>query len=229
MYMSDVRIYATALDATEILDLYQTRMSMAHTGSGLAYEFIEDDPAPLKITEKGLLRTGNVSEIISSLGMKTKTLSDGSAWARIHWLDVSKIPTFFTTAEVNECIASNRYSQMQHVDKFVGKKFTITNLMPEVAAANYTGATASTTYRKYSAVSLQVTGTADKSEVTFQTKAALPYVKGHIYYGRAEIYQTTKQGGCDLYWKIAEPRIIPGKAVSAASTWTRVSAIRTPA
>jgi hypothetical protein len=124
--------------------------------------------------------------------MKTKTLGDGSAWARIHWLDVSKIPTFFTTAEVNECIAPNRYSQMQHVDKFVGKKFTITNLMPEVAAANYTGATASTTYKKYSAVSLQVTGTTDRAEVTFQTKASLPYVKGHTYYGRAEIYQTTK-------------------------------------
>ena len=229
MYMSDVRIYSTALGATEILDLYQTRMAMAHTGSGLAYEYIEDDPAPLKITEEGLLRTGNASEIVSSLGMKTKTLSDGSAWARIHWLDVSKIPTFFTAAEVNECIAPNRYSQMQHVDKFVGKKFTITNLMPAVNTTNYSGGVASTTYKKYSSASLQVTGTTDRNEMFLTTTGTIPYVKGHTYYGRAEIYQTTKQGGCDLYWKIAEPRIIAGKTVSAASTWTRISSIRTPA
>ena len=228
MYMSDVRIYSTALDATEVLDLYQTRMSMAHTGSELAYEFIEDDPAPLKITEEGLLRTGNASEIISSLGMKTTMLADGSAWARINWLDVSSIPTFFTTNEVNDCVAANRFSKMQFVDKFIGKKFTITNLMPAVNTTNYSGGVASTTYKRYSAASLQVTGTTDKSEMFLTTTGTIPYIKGHTYYGRAEIYQTTKQGGCDLYWKIAEPRIIPGKAVSAASTWTRVSAIRTP-
>ena len=76
---------------------------------------------------------------------------------------------------------------------------------------------------------LQVTGTTDRNEMFLTTTGTIPYVKGHTYYGRAEIYQTTKQGGCDLYWKIAEPRIIAGKAVSAASTWTRISSIRTPA
>lgn len=229
MYMSDVRIYSTALASDEVLDLYQTRMSMTHTGSGLAYEFIEDDPSPLKITEEGLLRTGNVSEIVSTLGMKTKTLNDGSAWARINWLDVSTISTFFTADEVNDCVAFNRFSKMQFVDKFIGKKFTITNLMPAVNTTNYTGGVASTTYKKYSPASLQITGTTSTNEVFLTTAGAMPYIKGHTYYGRVEIYQTTKQGNCDLYWKIAEPSIISGKPVSAASTWTRVSGVRTPA
>jgi hypothetical protein len=43
---------------------------------------------------------------------------------------------------------------MQYVDKFVGKKFTITNLMPAVNTTNYSGGVASTTYKKYSAASL---------------------------------------------------------------------------
>lgn len=229
MYMSDVRVYSTALDATEVLDLYQTRMSMAHTGSGLAYEFIEDDPTPLKITEEGLLRTGNISEIVSTSGMKTTMLDDGSVWARINWLDVSSIPTFFTADEVNACVEANRFSKMQFVDKFVGKKFTITNLMPAVNTVNYNGGVTSTTYKRYSPASLQVTGTTSTNEVYLTTKDALPYVKGHTYYSRAEIYQTTKQGSCDLYWKIAEPSAISGKPVSANSTWTRVSQVRTPA
>jgi hypothetical protein len=36
--------------------------------------------------------------------MKTKVMPDGSAWARIHWLDVSKIKTVFANSdEVANC------------------------------------------------------------------------------------------------------------------------------
>jgi hypothetical protein len=35
-----------------------------------------------------------------------------------------------------------------------------------------------------------------------------------VYYGRAEILQENILGACDLYWKVAEPRIILGKAAT---------------
>jgi hypothetical protein len=55
-------------------------------------------------------------------GMKTKVLSDGSAWARIHWLDVTNEKTWFATNEVQFCNASNRFSRMGLVDHFKSNK-----------------------------------------------------------------------------------------------------------
>ncbi len=51
--------------------------------------------------------------------MKVKTLSDGSAWARIHWLDVTTDKTVFTGAkDVAFCNESNRFSRMGLIDHF---------------------------------------------------------------------------------------------------------------
>jgi uncharacterized membrane protein len=51
--------------------------------------------------------------------MKTKIMSDGSVWARIHYLDVSTNATYFANAnEVNQCNEANRFSQMGIVDSF---------------------------------------------------------------------------------------------------------------
>ena len=52
--------------------------------------------------------------------MELKTLSDGSAWARIHWLDISNTLAWFADAnEVALCVnQSNRYSRMGIVDTF---------------------------------------------------------------------------------------------------------------
>ena len=52
--------------------------------------------------------------------MQTKTLSDGSAWARINWLDVTNTKSWFQDAnEVQFCInQTNRYSRMGLVDQF---------------------------------------------------------------------------------------------------------------
>jgi hypothetical protein len=42
-----------------------------------------------------------ISEVGYTNKMKTKALPDGSAWARIHWLDVTTDATYFTNeAEV---------------------------------------------------------------------------------------------------------------------------------
>lgn len=163
--------------------------------------------------------------------MPIKTLSDGSAWARIHWLDVSNNATYYTDAnQVMKCLdQTNRYSRMGMVDQYQGKKFTITNLMPAVNTNNYSGGTSSSTYKKYGINSLQVTGTASSSEVYLTTKAGITYTPGHTYYARVEILQSTKLGSSDFYWKVAEPYIYAGKTISAVNTWTMISNTRTAA
>lgn len=52
--------------------------------------------------------------------MEIKSLDDGSVWARIHYLDVSRLVEWFTDeSEVMKCIdKTNRYSRMGIVDMF---------------------------------------------------------------------------------------------------------------
>ncbi len=117
--MSDVRIYSTALSADDIAILYKSRIAMLEDGSIITYEYHEDSPGRLKMGADGLIRAGNLSEIGFIADMKVKTLADGSAWARIHWLDVTNDKTFFANAtEVANCSTTNRYSKMGIVDKF---------------------------------------------------------------------------------------------------------------
>lgn len=121
-YMSDVRIYATALSAAAIKTLYESRVSLNSTGAVMSYEFIEDGSTNIKMTSEGLIHAGAVSETQTAFGMPIKVLSDGSAWARIHWIDVTGVNSWFASAaEVDECIdKSNRFSRMGSVEKFIG-------------------------------------------------------------------------------------------------------------
>lgn len=47
----------------------------------------------------------------------------------------------------------------------------------------------------------------------------------HKYYFCAYLYQETPNGSFDFYWPINEPAILAGATVSAAKTWTKVSAL----
>lgn len=230
-YLSDVRIYGTALSADDIAILYNTRVSMTKKGELFCNELIEGKSTNLSFCKDGTIESGSLDETMSIFDMPTKVLSDGSAWARINWLNLANDKTVFTgDSEVAKCInATNRYSRMGQVDNFIGKKFTITNLMPAVNTTNYSGGTSSSTFKKYGANSLQVTGTTDTSEVFLYTASTLPYTPGHTYYARAEIIQSTKVGSSDFYWKVAEPYVYGGKAVSAVNTWTMISNVRTAA
>ena len=73
--------------------------------------------------------------------MKTKTLSDGSAWARIHWLDVNSNATYFKDeAEVKYCVnQSNRFSLMGYVDYFKSKdnKYEFILTYPALSSTGY--------------------------------------------------------------------------------------------
>lgn len=227
-YTSDVRIYATALSADDIKLLYETRATITDKNDLMTYEFIEDSPANIKFTSAGSSRSGGVNETIPTFGMPIKHLSDGSTWARINWLDLKTDKTVFSsTNEVAKCInKSNRFSLMERVDDFIGKRFKITNLMPAVTSANYSNLTLDNTYKRHGTGSIKITGTTSVNEVTFNPTTAIYYTPGHTYYCRCDILQETVQGSCDMYWKVAEPYLMGGKKTSAAKTWAIASAVR---
>lgn len=70
--------------------------------------------------KSGIISSNGFSDTSPILDMKIKSLSDGSVWARIHWIDVSSTVEWFSDKnEVLKCIdKSNRYSRMGIVDEF---------------------------------------------------------------------------------------------------------------
>lgn len=119
--ISDVRVYTTPLSANDIKEVYASTTSFHENNIVQCHNAVEAI-TPLKFKENGLLQTNDMDEIGYIGGMKTKVLSDGSAWARIHWLDVTNEKTWFTTNEVQFCNASNRFSRMGLVDHFKSNK-----------------------------------------------------------------------------------------------------------
>lgn len=117
--MSDFRIYATALNETDVKILYDSALSFLENAVFQAYSVEDASVHNIKMTEQGILKSGSFSEIGYIAGMKIKTLPDGSAWARIHWLDRTRDKTLFVDdKEVAFCDKSNRFSLMGLVDHF---------------------------------------------------------------------------------------------------------------
>lgn len=231
--ISDLRIYGSALDAAAIKDLYDTPIWIGKDKTLGAVDYYESDTSKVRFKNSGTVEMQGINEVENTRGMAYKTLEDGSAWARIYNIDfAAKKEAFASTAEVAKCEdKTNRFSLMGLVENFAGKKVTMTNMVPRPVSGN-TGfnanAVANTTYLKYpGGVSLKLTGTTSANEITAQSTVNAHYIPGHTYYARAEILQETVQGGADFYWKIAEPRIIPGTAATTAKQWKIVSGVRT--
>ena len=125
-----------------------------------------------KYSQRAGIITNTIQEIVDLNSMQTKSLPDGSVWARIHWLDVvtnSSATNFFTTAEVQDCEAENRYSKMKFIEKFKSSKVTLTNLVKPIAGTSNFSSSFATAgcYVKYaSSNSLLLTGTTSNVEVT---------------------------------------------------------------
>lgn len=172
------------------------------------------------------------SEATPPLNMATKMLDDGSMWAKIYSLDVSKDATYFTTSDYLNCTAANRFSALGQVDNFYTSQATLVNLAPTISGT--TGFSAGTAvssegYAKYSSSALQLTGTTSTSEIYATTSTAcVPLIAGHTYYVRVEIKQPSVVGACQVYLggttagSITEPSFFSGKKVTAG-TWTKVS------
>ena len=117
--ISDVRIYGTALSASDVADLYKNAASLTKDGKLMAYDFHENKRNTIDKT--GIVATsGFNSKAIPTYDMKVKALDDGSTWARINHLDVTTAKDFFASdTEVAKCTDKhNRYSRMGIVDKY---------------------------------------------------------------------------------------------------------------
>lgn len=115
--ISDVRIYGTALSASDIEELYNTPASLSKDGTLFAHDFHEN--LKNSIGKDGVIASNNFGNKKAPIhDMKIKALGDGSVWARIHHLDVTHDKNWFTTAEVTKSTTPNRYSRMGIVEKF---------------------------------------------------------------------------------------------------------------
>ena len=61
-YISDFRIYATALSADDVKELYNTSAIVCNNGAMLAYELDTSNITASSVTEKGILSTGTLTE-----------------------------------------------------------------------------------------------------------------------------------------------------------------------
>jgi len=78
-FMSDARIYATALSDSDIKELYETVATIDKNGNLSCYEFDERGTAP-QIRKNGVVETGL---IVEGQANKFKALSDGSIWVQL--------------------------------------------------------------------------------------------------------------------------------------------------
>ena len=116
--ISDARIYATALSGDAIKELATVANTYHQNGVFEAYDMIaSENTANIKVA-KNKTMVGDFDELGYTSGMAIKTLSDGSSWARIHWLDVTKNKTWFSSSEVQFCDLPNRFSKMGLVEHF---------------------------------------------------------------------------------------------------------------
>ena len=118
----DFRVYGTCLSASDVAELYGASASVARDGTLFAYDFDEFGVNKKSgVTRDGIATSAGITNNTTPIyDMKLKTLDDGSAWARIHYLDLTYDKTFFANAtEVAKCTnKNNRYSRMGDVDKF---------------------------------------------------------------------------------------------------------------
>ena len=74
-YISDIKIYATALSASDILAEYNRKASIDRNGNLFTSEIVEEDNANTKFTRK--------AQALSNTFATTMTLDDGSVWIPI--------------------------------------------------------------------------------------------------------------------------------------------------
>lgn len=173
------------------------------------------------------------NEVPSTTLMRIKTLEDGSAWARINWLNVIKDATYFSTAnnattgmpETKYCHAVNRFSMMEYIDNFATSLVTIKNLAPAIEGTTGFGSSSyasSSSTRLYGSSSFQITANASAAETTVSSSVKMHFTSGHIYYVTYRIFQTSVVGTSEFFWPVVAAGSHTGKA-AVANTWTKVS------
>ena len=80
--MSDFRMYATALTADQVKELYSAPVSIANNGTLVAGEFVESATA-ISVNKNGVLSASSFASIPAIFGKEIRIEPDGSAWLKI--------------------------------------------------------------------------------------------------------------------------------------------------
>lgn len=88
---------------------------------------------------------------------------------------------------------------------------------------NWSGGTQDTAHVAFGSYSMRMDGQSGSPEALLTSAQSIALSSSHIYYAAVHAYQTTLQGSVDIYWPIAEPAFMIGKALPAANQWCRIS------
>ena len=88
---------------------------------------------------------------------------------------------------------------------------------------NWSGGTQDTAHVAFGSYSMRMNGQSGSPEALLTSTQSIALSPSHIYYAAVHAYQTTLQGSVDIYWPIAEPAFMVGKALPAANQWCRIS------
>lgn len=120
-YYNDFRLYATALDAAAIKQLYEAKAQIDDCGNAYTKLFVEDENAKLKVNKDAEIVTKDISERLKTYDMKIDFLEDGSQWARIFYHNNKAKTVLFTSVEECRNIQTeDKYSRLAWLDNFRG-------------------------------------------------------------------------------------------------------------
>lgn len=131
--MSDFRIYATALSAEAISDLYRVSGSTDKAGSLYMYEFVEEVANGTEINQSGIFK----SEIFDE--GKIMYLPDGSSWLRVFYHNNHSGSVLFeSAAEAQFASKADKYSRLCFLENFRGVdgKFEFLLTYPGISGYN---------------------------------------------------------------------------------------------
>lgn len=113
--VADIKLYATVLSATDILNEYKRKAAIDKNGNLFTGEIVET----ASITSPKIDKNNFVSASTISEGLMTKALSDGSVFERIYFFDYDKAGSVWTTATAKSCNTVGKFSVLGSLISYI--------------------------------------------------------------------------------------------------------------
>ena len=113
-YLADLKIYATALSASDILAEYNRKASIDKAGNLFAEYFKEDLLTIPKIHKNGVVSASAFSD-----GTLIKVFDDGAIFERIYYFDYDIAGSAWDTATAKNCNTTGKFSILGKLNNYV--------------------------------------------------------------------------------------------------------------